>query len=87
MNLKSIYKISGILSVIAGVLAALCVMDIKLTFPGLLLSILGFIFSSANIFLNAKYEFTESRFSLGYIGMIFSSVPVVLLMLVIFRHK
>lgn len=72
---------------ITGIFAALCVMDIKLTFLGLLLAIVGFIFSSANIFLNAKYEFTEGKFSLGYIGMIFSSVPVVFLMLVIFRHK
>ena len=87
MNPKTIYKISGIVSVIVGIFATLCVMDIKLTFLGLLFAITGFIFSSINIFLNAKHEFTEGKFSLGYIGMIFSSVPVVFLMLVIFRHQ
>ena len=87
MNHKTIYKISGVLSVIAGILAALCVMDIKLTFLGLLLAIVGFVFSSANIFLNAKYEFSENKFSLGYIGMIFSSVPVIFLMVVVFQHR
>ncbi len=87
MNPKLIYKISGIVSVVVGVFAALCVIDIKLTFLGLLFAIVGFIFSSINIFLNAKHEFTEGKFSIGYIGMIFSSVPVIFLMLVIFRHK
>ena len=62
MNSNLIYKISGIISIAFGSIAALCVLDIKLTFPGLLFSIMGFIFSSINIFLNAKHEFSAGKF-------------------------
>ena len=87
MNLRTVYKVAGIISVIVGVLASLCVMDIKLTFLGLLLAIIGFISSGINIFLNAKYEFSQGKFSAGYVGMIFSSIPVLLLMYIVFSHK
>lgn len=53
----------------------------------MLFAIIGFIFSGINVFLNAKYEFTTGRFSLGYIGMIFSSLPVIYLLYIIFGNR
>ncbi len=87
MNLRTLYKVTGTISLIAGLAASLCVMDIKLMFLGLVFAILGFITSGISVFLNTKYEFTESKFIIAYIGMIFSSIPVLVLMFLIFRHK
>jgi hypothetical protein len=87
MNPRTLYKISGIISVIVGVMASLCIMDIKLTFLGLVLAIIGFATSGINIFLNAKHEFSTGKYSLGYVGMIFSSLPVLLIMYIVFSRK
>jgi hypothetical protein len=87
MNPKTLYNISGIISVIVGVAAGLCIIDIKLTFLGLLLAVIGFFTSGINIFLNEKYEFSKGKYSIGLIGMIFSSIPVLFLLFIVFRHK
>ncbi|MBK6985580.1 MAG: hypothetical protein IPH32_12875 [Bacteroidetes bacterium] len=51
----------------------------------LLAAIIGFTFSTINVYLNTKFEITKSAFSIGYIGMILSSFPVIFLMVLIIR--
>jgi len=87
MNPKILYKFSGVISVIAGIAAALCVIDPYLMFYGLMLSVTGFIFSGINIFINAKCGFSEGKYSSGFVGMVFSSVPVIYLMYIIFSSR
>ncbi|MGZ3885686.1 MAG: hypothetical protein ACXVPQ_10035 [Bacteroidia bacterium] len=87
MNPKTLYTISGVISVIVGVLAGLCLFDIKLTFLALLFAVIGFLMSGVNIFLNEKYDFSGGKYSIGFIGMIFSSIPVLFILYIIFRHK
>ncbi len=87
MNPKTIYKIAGVISILTGIMAAISLVNIRLIFFGLLFAIVGFIFSAINIFLNAKHEYTVGRFSIGYIGMIFSSLPVIYLLYLIFGNK
>jgi hypothetical protein len=87
MNLFKAYKLSGILSLILGIMAACCLISIQLVPFALLCAILGFISSGINVFLDAKHEFSNGRFPLGYIGMILSSLPVIFLMYIIFSAR
>jgi hypothetical protein len=80
------FKISGYLSIILGLLCCLCLFNPFYLFFALSFSILGFIFSTIHIYLNAKYEITKQFFSIGYIGMILSSIPVIFLLVLIIKH-
>ncbi|WP_317898442.1 hypothetical protein [Aurantibacillus circumpalustris] len=87
MNVKSVYKLSGYLSIVVGIIAVLCIYRIQYMYYGVALSILGFIFASINIFLNEKHYFEQEKYPKGYIGMFLSSLPVIFLMLIIFKFK
>lgn len=81
----NLFKLSGFLSIAFGLTASLTLINPYLLFYSLLSAIVGFVFSTINIYLNAKYEITKGFFSLGYIGVVLSSIPVVFLMVLIFR--
>ena len=81
----NLFKLSGYLSVTLGIACCACLINPSYLFFTLLFSIIGFIFSTINIYLNTKYEITKKTFSLGYIGMILSSVPVIFLLILIIR--
>ena len=87
MNLKQIYFITGYLSLLIGICAALSMYKIQHIFLGIGIAILGFIVSGINIFLNAKYFYDLEKYPKGYLGMVFSSLPVLFTMFVIFRFK
>ncbi len=88
-----LYKLSGYLSVIFGALCCVFIILSVLTKHPLYLMLalintfIGFSFSIINIYLNAKYEISKKNFSLGFAGLILSSVPVIFLMVMIFKHK
>ena len=86
MSIYKLYKYSGIASLVLGVVAACCLISIKTVPMGLVFSILGFIVAGINVFLDAKHEYSGKKYPLGYAGMILSSLPVVFLMIMIFRH-
>ena len=86
MSLFKVYKISGIVSLVFGILGACCLISLRTVPFGLLFSVLGFIVSGVNVFLDAKHEFSGKKYPLGYAGMILSSLPVVFLMIMIFRR-
>lgn len=81
----NLFKLSGIVSVVFGLGACLTLINPFYLFFSLLFAIIGFIFSTINIYLNAKYEITKGSFSLGYIGVVLSSIPVIFLMVLIFK--
>lgn len=85
MNVKILYKWSGYLSIAIGIIAALCIYRIQYMYYGVGLAILGFIFAGINIFLNEKHYFEQEKYPKGYIGMFLSSLPVIFIMLIIFR--
>jgi hypothetical protein len=87
MDQRRLYKVSGIASVIIGVLAACSLYNFSFVFYGLLLAVIGFILAGINIFLDAKHGLSEKKYPVGYVGMIFSSIPVLFLMYMIFSHK
>ena len=80
----SLYKLSGYISLALGILACALLINPFYLFFSLLSAIIGFIFATVNIFQNAKYEY--AKFGLGYISMILCSVPVIFLLVLIFRH-
>lgn len=81
----NLFKISGYASVIFGAAAALTLINPFWLFFALLFAIIGFIFSTINIYINAKYEVSKSNYCLGHIGVILSSIPVIVLLIFILR--
>jgi hypothetical protein len=87
MRLHSIYKITGWLSVIIGVAATLCISRINWMYYAVALAIAGLVLSITNIFLNAKYFSEDEKIPKGYFGMFMSSLPVIFMMLIIFKFR
>jgi len=87
MTPYKLYKIAGVLSIIFGVFAAVCLVNIRTVPVALLLAISGFIFSIVNIYLDTKHEIHDRKFPLGYIGMFLSSLPVIFLLYFIFSKR
>jgi hypothetical protein len=81
----NLFKLSGYLSIALGIACCACLINPFYLFFAMWFAIIGFIFSTINIYLNTKYEITKKSFSLGYIGMILSSVPVMFLLVLIIR--
>lgn len=73
------------MSIVLGIAATASVINPYYLMIGLLCAIIGFIFSTINIFLNTKYEITKKAFSLGYVGMLLCSVPVIFLLILIIK--
>lgn len=88
----NLYKTSGYLSIVFGALCCIFIVLLVLTnnplflMLSLLNTFLGFIGSIVNIFLNAKHEISKKKFSMGFAGLILSSVPVVFLMILILKR-
>ena len=87
MSHRTIYSLLGYLSIGIGICATLCIFQIQNVYYGIMLSILGFIVAGINIFWNMKYYYEEEKYPKGYLGMLFSSLPVLFLLFVIFRFK
>lgn len=87
MNIKGVYLVSGYLSVLVGLLATLCIFRIQWMYYGVALAFIGMVLSLINIFLNTKYYFDQEKFPKGYLGLFLSSLPVIFMMLIIFKFK
>jgi hypothetical protein len=87
MYTRLIYKLSGWLSLIVGIICTLSIYQIRYVYYGVMLAIVGFIFAGINIFLNQRFEFDEVKWPKGYIGMLLSSIPVLFLLFVILKFK
>ena len=83
----NLFKLSGILSLVFGTLSCLILIKPYLLMFALLSAIIGFIFSTLNIYMNAKYEITKKALSVGYVGMMLSSFPVIFLLVLIIRNS
>lgn len=87
MNYRHIHTLSGYLSIGIGAVATLCIYKIQYMYYGVALAILGFIFAGINIFLSEKFYLDEEKYPKGYLGMFLSSLPVIFLMLIIFKFR
>jgi len=87
MYTRLIYRVSGYLSIIIGIICTLSIYQLRYVFYGIMLAILGFIFAGINIFLNTKFEFDEVKWPKGYIGMLLSSIPVLFMLFVVLKFK
>ncbi len=87
MSHRALYKLLGYLSIAIGILATLCIYRIQYMKFGIALSIIGFIISGTNIFLNSRYYYEEEKYPKGYWGMLLSSLPVLFLFFVVFKFK
>jgi hypothetical protein len=87
MYTRLIYRLSGWLSLIIGIICTLSIYQIRYVYYGVMLAIVGFIFAGINIFLNQRFEFDEVKWPKGYIGMLLSSIPVLFLLFVILKFR
>jgi hypothetical protein len=52
------------------------------------LVIMGFGAAGFNIYLNNKYEFEDDKkWPMGYVGMLINSLPIVFLLILIFKYR
>jgi hypothetical protein len=80
-------KIIGYIAVTLGLVSAvLCYFPFGMFF-GIFTGFLGMIVSSVYIFIDTKNEINTHRFTAGIFGMILSSLPVLFMMIWIFRMK
>lgn len=82
----NLFKLSGIISIVCGIICCMALFNPSYLPFALLFAIAGYTFSTINIYMNAKHEITKSSFSLGYIGMILASVPVIFILFLIIRN-
>jgi hypothetical protein len=87
MYTRLIYKLSGWLSLIIGIICTLSIYQVRYVYYGVMLAIVGFIFAGINIFLNQRFEFDEVKWPKGYIGMLLSSIPILFLLFVILKFR
>lgn len=80
-------KVLGILSVLFGTCAALICLYPKGIFFALLAGFAGMICSTAYIYIIFRYPDSNQKFSPGIIGILLSSVPVLIILIANFsRH-
>lgn len=87
MNVKRVYLISGYLSIVVGILAALSVCRMQFLFYGIALSAIGFTLAATNLYLNAKYFSEQEKFPKGYFGIFLSSLPVIFMLLIVLKFR
>ena len=85
MSVKFIYRFTGYFSIVVGLSAFLSIYRAQFLYYGIGLSILGFLTAGVNIFLNARYFSEQEKYPKGYIGMFLSSLPVIFVMLLIYK--
>ena len=81
----NLFKLSGLVSLLFGTLSCFILLKPQFLMFSLLAAIIGFTFATINVYLNTKFEITKNGFSIGYIGMILASFPVIFLMVLIAR--
>jgi len=87
MDVPKFYKLSGLLSIAFGIIAAISIYRIQWMYYGIAMAMFGFIFGTINIFLNSKYFSENEKWPKGYVGIFLSSLPVLFLMFVINKYK
>ena len=83
-------KIFGIFSILLGGIAALLCMiplGIKGLFFALIAGFFGMICSTAYIFIDSRYQLSTKKITPGVIGILLSSVPIVLIIVFKIIHK
>jgi hypothetical protein len=83
----NLFKLSGLISVIAGIICCAMLFYPSLLPFSLLCAIVGYAFSTINVYLNAKFEITKNWFSIGYVGMVLSSIPVIFILVLIISNR
>ena len=87
MYTRLLYQITGYLSLIIGIICTLSIYQLRFIYYGIMLAILGFIFAGINIYLNNRFEFDEKKWPKGYLGMLFSSIPVLFMLFVVLKFR
>jgi hypothetical protein len=87
MGLRGAYQITGYLSIFVGAVATACISRASWLYYGVALAFIGMVLGIINVFLSVKYFSDDEKAPKGYIGMFLSSLPVVFLMLVIFKFR
>jgi hypothetical protein len=87
--MKKKLKVIGICSlVLGGIAALLCVIGIPFAvFFAVLTGFLGTICSTIYIFIDTRYEINTKKITPGIVGLILSSIPILLILIAIVRSQ
>ncbi len=80
-------KILGIASVILGALAALLVVVPYGLFLSLPAGFLGMLTSTSYVYLDTKHQVSTKKISPGIIGILLSSIPIIIVLAIIIMSK
>ena len=84
MDLKKRLNILGIVSIVTGGTAAiLCVSTIQGLFYAIPLGFVGMVCSGIYVFIDTRNEVNTKKITPGIIGMILSSIPILVILVVI----
>lgn len=87
MDLKRRLNILGIFSIIIGSIAALlCITTIQSFFYAIPLGFIGMVCSGLYVFIDTRNEINSKKITPGIIGMILSSIPVLLIVTFMIIH-
>ena len=80
-------KILGIIALSLGIIAALlCILPYGL-FLSLPTGFLGMLTSTTYVYFDTKYGISKKKLSLGVIGILLSSIPIILVLAIIIMSK
>lgn len=80
-------KILGIIALSLGIISALlCVLPYGL-FLSLPSGFLGMLTSTTYVYFDTKYGISKKKLSLGVIGILLSSIPIILVLAIIIMSK
>ncbi|MCD6066443.1 MAG: hypothetical protein K0S33_1269 [Bacteroidetes bacterium] len=81
------YRLTGQLSLVFGILAALSVLKVAFLIIGLVFCLLGFATSIINIFIQTKYQMEKKVFTKAHLGLLLSSIPVIYIIIIVVIFK
>lgn len=81
------FQLLGYGSLICGLFAMVSLFRISWLLPGMGLSFLGFGFGIAQLLIQQRHGFTQYKWPLAYWGMFLSSLPVLFVLLVVFKMQ
>lgn len=80
-------KILGIASVAIGIIAILLILVPYGLFLSLPVGFLGMILSTIYVYLDTKYSINTKKLTAGLIGMLLSSIPILIVLFIIIMSR
>ena len=85
MSIRTLYLLLGYLSVLLGAISVMGMSRIKWLYMSSGIGALAMVLGLVNIFMSVRYFSEEEKTPKGYFGLFLGALPIVFLMLVLFK--